>query len=136
MGKHFCNSQETIEKRRMSLKKVVHTPEWNKKVSEAKKGKSTKAWTQYRKPKTREHWENQKAARKRNLEERKSLFYIIDGELYTASYLCKTTRIKGSTIKKTLAKYTPATPEEIEKWLSEHLADTIFELECMKDEVN
>ncbi len=32
------HSQEDIEKRSISLRKVVHTEEWNKRVSEAKKG--------------------------------------------------------------------------------------------------
>lgn len=126
----------TEERRRQHKELLKNLPEekrrqWNENISKGKKGKSTKEWSKGI-HKTKEHWEKLKESRQRNLEERKHTFYIVNDELLTGCNLVQTKKIKGSTIKETLAKYTPATQEEIEKWLSEHLGETLMELELMK----
>lgn len=130
-------TEEMKERRRKLMANLTdeQKKKWFGNISKAKKGKSTKAWSPH-KPKPQGYWEKQKETRRKNMEERRNTFYIVDGELLTGSNLVQTKKIKGSTIKKTLAKYTPATQEEIEKWLSEHLGETLMELELMKAMAN
>lgn len=97
-------------------------------MAERRKGVSNtwwKPWTEERKRKFRE-------TKRKNAILREHTFYIVNGELLSGKELFGLKRIRGSTIKKEMKKYTPATQEEIEKWLAEHLLETLYTLELEK----
>lgn len=104
------------------------------KMAELRRGKSTKAWTPDKRKE--ESKKKQSETKKKNIEDRKGIFYIIDDKIYTLHYLTSGNRVLGKSVKeviKELKNFKPATQEEIEQWLGNHLLDSIMELEEMKD---
>lgn len=126
-------TQEEKDKISRGNKGKKKSPEHCKHISEGKKGKLPYCQQFCYSPKA---LAKKSETKRKSYEERKSYLFIIDGQLLSSKEYLNCRNLKGTTIKEALEKHPPATLEEIEKWLSEHLVDSITELECMKEDIN